>query len=255
MGWFKVAVGGVAVSLGFALVFGCGGADGSHSAEPAVSAGSAGVGGGASGAPAVGGSSSGSATAGHDAGGSATSGGSAAAATTSSAGGPANIFVDQLRGASGCLPRSLPTVTAAGDGFELGQARCAIGFATFPIGDGGCACDASQKLKPASVSFAQAITSHAKQNGSCDGMSGVACSQLCACELEQCKAAALTQCQSDATTPIAQLPPGFCYVDLTLAPPLGSPDVVADCGADSRRTVRILGKQTEPPPLTFLGCW
>jgi hypothetical protein len=133
--------------------------------------------------------------------------------------------------------------------------RCLIAFATFPTA-GGCTCDPGQQLKPAAASFAQGIANNVKQSGSCDGISGQACSNLCVCELEQCRGDALSKCQSDAVTPITELPPGFCYVDALAQPPLGNPEIQATCAADSRRGLRILGPApTESAPMMFLGCW
>lgn len=244
MGWTKLVLGAACLGLALAPI-GCGGAE--QSAGNDATAGAAMSGGGSSGA----------ATAGHGSGGTATSGGSASSsagmgATSSAAGGPANIFVDGLRGREGCLPRPLP-VASAGDGLEAGQVRCAVGIVTFAPSD--CACDATQKLEPASLTFAAAIANNMKTSGVCGGTTGVDCSRVCACELVQCSGAALTQCQTD-TTPIGQLPPGFCYVDAVAVPPLGDPALVATCPADLRRELRILGPApAEPAPLMYLGCW
>jgi len=250
MGWTKLATCGAWLGLALAPT-GCGGADESHSAEP----GTAGNG-NTAGAATSGSGSSGAATAGHSSGGSAMSGGSSAAgagATSSVAGGPANIFVDGLRGREGCLPQPLPTVASASGGLAAGQVRCTIGFATFPAL--GCACDATQNLKPASLAFAGAIANNLKNSGVCGGTTGVDCSGVCACELAQCSGAALTQCQTDLA-PIGQLPPGFCYVDAVAVPPLGDPALVATCPADARRELRILGPApAEPAPAMFVGCW
>jgi hypothetical protein len=212
MGRTKLAIGTAGLALALA---GCGGAD--ESAGRGNEAGAAGVG-----------------------------------AMPSAAGGPSNIFVDELRGREGCLPRSLPIATAS-DGLEAGQVRCAIGFVTFP--DQGCACAATQNLKPASVNFTQAIANSMSDGGLCGGTTSVDCARMCACELVQCSGAALTQCQTDAT-PVAQLRPGFCYVDAATVPPLGDPALVATCSTNSRRELRILGPAPdEPAPLTYLGCW
>lgn len=253
MGRTKLAV--CAGWLWLALLHtGCGGTDEAHSAGPPATAGDGATAEGAT----SGSGSGGAATAGHSSGGAATSGGSAndaagSGATLSAAGGPPNVFVDELRGREGCLPRSLPTAAGADDGLEVGQVRCAIGFTTFPAE--GCACDAAQNLRPASVTFAAAIASNAQANGSCGGATSVDCSRLCACELVQCSGAALTQCQNDAT-PIAQLPPGFCYVDALAVPPLGDPALVATCPSDWRRELRILGPSpAQPAPRMFIGCW
>jgi hypothetical protein len=189
---------------------------------------------------------------------SAETGNTAGAATsngesTGAAGGPANVFVDGLRAREGCLPRSLPVAATASDELEAGQVRCAVAFVTFP--DQGCACAATQNLKPASVTFAEAISSNLTNSGLCDGTTSIDCGRMCACELLQSSGAALTQYQTDAT-PIDQLPPGFCYVDALAVPPLGDPALVATCPADSRRGLRILGPApVAPAPWMYVGCW
>jgi hypothetical protein len=169
------------------------------------------------------------------------------------AGGAVNLFVVQLGGREGCLPRQLPVVETASDSFTAGQVRCQIGVVTVLAADAACSCDSAQHLKPAAASLVRAIASSAAQSGTCDAMSGVDCQSLCVCELEQCSGDALTQCQTD-TTPISELPPGFCYLDVTLVPPLGNPALLASCLQSQRRGLRILGPTPTPAPLMFLGC-
>jgi hypothetical protein len=164
-----------------------------------------------------------------------------------------NYYVDELRGREGCLPRALPVADSDADGFEAGQARCQIDFAMPLAADAACSCDSAEHQKPAAANLLQVITNHLKQNGTCGGVNGVDCQNLCICELEQSRGEALAQCQTD-TTPIAQLPPGFCYVDVTLEPPLGNPALVASCPQDSRRGLRILGPTPEPAPFMFISC-
>jgi hypothetical protein len=164
-----------------------------------------------------------------------------------------NLYFDELRGREGCLPRPLPVADSAADGFEAGQARCQIDLATLLAVDSACSCDSAEHLKPAASNVRKIITSHLEQNGTCGGVNGVDCQNLCVCELEQSRGEALAQCQTDAT-PIAQLPPGFCYVDATVEPPLGNPALVASCPQDSRRELRILGPTPQPTPFMFVGC-
>jgi hypothetical protein len=147
----------------------------------------------------------------------------------------------------------LPVVEMASNGFAAGQVRCQIGLASVLVADGACACDAAQHLKSPAAGLATAFARRAEQSGVCGDVTGVDCQSLCICELEQCSGEALTQCQTD-TTPIAQLPPGFCYVDASLTPPLGNPALVATCPESSRRELRILGPTPEPAPLLFLAC-
>jgi hypothetical protein len=47
---------------------------------------------------------------------------------------------------------------------------------------------------------------------------------------------------------------GFCYLDVTLVPPLGNPALLASCLQSQRRGLRILGPTPTPAPLLFLAC-
>jgi hypothetical protein len=161
-----------------------------------------------------------------------------------------NVYVDQLRGREGCLPRPLPLATP-GAGVEAGQVSCTISQVTFPIVGAICKCD----TKPATPAVQSAIKNSARQSGLCGSASGVACDSPCACDLPQHSGAELMQCQTDANTPSAEMPPGFCYVDATAMPPIGSPALVADCPASSARELRITGPvPVESQPVLFLGC-
>ncbi len=190
---------------------------------------------------------------------SATSGGPAggAGAGTSAggvAGAPGNVSIVELRGREGCLPRGLPVVETAGDGVEVGQVRCHITEVRAPGAGAACACDMSQNLVAAPSNIVDKIRTNAESSGICGGASSVSCATLCACDLLQSTGAALTECQTDATLSIAEMPPGFCYVDVTLTPPLGNAALVATCPASSRRELRILGPVGQPAPFLFLSC-
>ena len=251
MGWSKSAGGRavVAVGVAFALAACSGATDG------AGTGGSAGASttGGASGASGAGsGSHAGGTAAGQSAGGAA-----GAAVSGSSAGGaagaPTNVYVDGLRGREGCLPRMLSVAQAAGGGFEAGQVRCYLIQAVVPAPGAACACDASQHLAPTAAGVDKAVRQHAQLDQACGSASGVNCASLCLCDLQQATGAALTQCQTDVT-PTAELPPGFCYIDATLTPPLGNPALVSTCPADFRRELRITGPVPERAPTLFLAC-
>ena len=192
----------------------------------------------------------GAAAAGQSAGGAAAAGQSA----SGTVGVPANVYIDELRGREGCLPRMLSVAQTAGDGFEAGQVRCYLTQAVAPAPGAACACDASQHFVPTAASVDKAVRQRAQLDQSCGGASGVSCASLCLCDLQQSTGAALTQCQTDAATPTAQLPPGFCYIDVTLTPPLGNPALVSTCPVDSRRELRITGPVPDPAPTLFLGC-
>jgi hypothetical protein len=260
MGWSRLANGSLAIVLGaLFLCGGCGGSDSStlSAASAGASTTSGGSGGASAGSSGTSAGSGGSAlsSAGYASGGSAVEGGASAGGGSGEGGlETVNIYLDQLRGREGCLPRPLPVVEAPADGFEAGQVHCQLAVAAAPRAGGGCTCDAADHLKIASASLAQAVLTRAQDGGSCGGASGVDCQSLCVCELEQCSGAALAQCQTDAT-PVADLPPGFCYVDATVVPPVGSAALVASCPQSSRRELRILGPVPDPAPLLFVGCF
>ena len=166
-----------------------------------------------------------------------------------------NLYVNQLSGNPSCLPRPLPIVSAPTSGFTSGQAHCVLSLAAPALGQ-ACVCDADRSLSLAPPGIAKAVVLQARVSGSCDGVSGVACSDLCVCDLEQSRGAALTQCQSDAATPTTELPAGFCYIDASQDPPLGNPALVAGCPQGSPRMLRVLGPApVEPAPLVFLSCY
>lgn len=175
--------------------------------------------------------------------------GAAGAAPTS-----ANVFVDQIRGREGCLPRPLQVVETAGGGLEPGQTRCSLTVVVAPAPGAACACDASQHLVLTAPAVDKEVRIKEEQTGSCGGASGVSCEGLCLCDLQQSTGAALTQCQTDAETPSTELPPGFCLIDATLTPPVGNPALVSTCPANSRRELRILGPLLEPDPVRYLAC-
>ena len=266
MGWSKLAVWALAPSLGMAWL-GCGGADAASGHEPVTTPATQ-SGGGASraGAAATAGTSaaatagaSAAAMAGHGSGGAAASGGSTSATAGDSSsmagatGATKNVVVSQLGAREACLPRALPVVDTMRVELE-GQVRCTVTFVTVPAAGAACACDASQKLTPTSAPLARAITLQAEQAGDCGATSGVACQDLCQCDLEQASGDTLSQCQTDLRTPIAEIPPGFCYVDLDLTPSLITAAVVASCPVNSQRMLRVLGPTPDPPPLMFLAC-
>ena len=170
------------------------------------------------------------------------------------AGASPNIFVDELRGREGCLPRALPVAETTGGGFEAGQTRCGLTQVVVPAPGAACACDASLRLVSTAPIVDREVRRRVKLNQSCDGTTGVSCESLCLCDLLQSAGAALTQCQTDAVTPSAELPPGFCFIDVTLTPPLGNEALVSTCSANSRRELRILGPVLQPDQVMFLSC-
>jgi hypothetical protein len=255
MGWSKVATGCALMTASVALLLsGCGGAS-DATGSPAASAGASttgGAGAAASGSHA-GGAAAGQSAGGAGAGGSAEGAGAAGQSAGGTGGGLGNVYVDALRGREGCLPRGLSVAGTASGGLEVGQVRCALTFFVVAAPGAACACDASQHLVRTSPAVDEAVRQKAKQGGFCGSGNSASCESLCLCDLQQSSGAALTQCQNDPT-PIAQLPPGFCYVDVTLTPPLGNPALVSTCPVDSRRELRILGPVSDPAPAMFLAC-
>jgi hypothetical protein len=74
----------------------------------------------------------------------------------------------------------------------------------------------------------------------------------CVCEFQQLEGAALATCQTDAKDPrFLTGINGWCYVDPSLTPE-GDPkraaqqQIVADCAANEKRTIRFLGQQNVP---------
>jgi hypothetical protein len=181
-------------------------------------------------------------------------GGGRAAAGSSGTGPGENVYVDQLGARDGCLPRALPVAQSTDEHFEAGQVRCSLSLVTVLGGDDTCTCDESQNLSPSPSALAHAIAEQAQQSGACGGSSGVDCQRLCACNLGQASGAVLEQCQTNSRTPLNEMPPGFCYVDIDVRPSLATSAIVGACPASSRRTVRIMGPTPDPAPLMFLAC-
>jgi len=248
------------LSLGL-MPLGCGGADGGKAngsgANAGAASGSGGNAGAASGGAMMAGGSS-AAAAGQSSGGTATAAGSAgagassgASSTAGSAGVSENVYVDQVYGREGCLPRALPLVEMTDARFEVGQVRCSLSFVTVPAANAVCACDASQNLTPAAAGLAKALVDATRRSGA----SGIACQALCACNLSQASGALLEQCQREPKAPLAEMPPGFCYVDVNAMPSLFSAAIVGSCPVGSERVLRIMGPiPDEPAPLLFLDC-
>ena len=82
----------------------------------------------------------------------------------------------------------------------------------------------------------------------------------CFCEIVQCTGTDLGVCQNDMSNgdnPMNGPNPvnGWCYVDGTVAPPLGNPTIVADCAATERRLIRFVGSGKGQPGATlFITC-
>jgi hypothetical protein len=98
-----------------------------------------------------------------------------------------------------------------------------------------------------------AILKKLKDNGTCDQPMGTACSTYCTCEIAQLSGNDLNTCQNDANGDA--LPPGYCYINA--APnetPVGNPELVKDCSADSKRLLRFVGHTPTPGAIALVAC-
>lgn len=144
-------------------------------------------------------------------------------------------LVDRLKDNVGgtCLPA--PLVADPGNG----KVPCSLIEAITPQGaaEGSCACAQKQRDEVA-PELQQSMRALLEARGSC---SGDDCSKFCFCRLRQLLpgTAAGDACLNDVVATRTTNPPGFCYVDP--ASNRGNPALVADCDANERRTVRIVG--------------
>jgi hypothetical protein len=167
----------------------------------------------------------------------------------------ADVYVDQVDGREDCLAKRLPVAEFQVKPDQEGQVLCQVGVVTAVAANGVCVCDASQNLTAMSVSVGQAVARKAEQLGSCGANTGVDCRHLCVCDLQQASGGPLVQCQTDTTTPITEMLPGFCYVDAIGSPFIGDPAIVGSCPNGSQRMLRITGPApAQPAPLLFLAC-
>jgi hypothetical protein len=83
----------------------------------------------------------------------------------------------------------------------------------------------------------------------------VPCESLNLCEVAQLRDEQQQLCQ---TVKKEELPTdlyGYCYVDATVEPPIGEPDLVQDCDASARRMLRFVGQDLmAPDAITFVAC-
>ena len=146
---------------------------------------------------------------------------------------------EKLKGS--CLPRPL-TINADGSlpcavievvpGSKLNGVDCA----TY------CKNEQRNVPNPPTPQMSAAVLASMKQSNLCDEPGGPTCSSMCLCELPQETGANLTGCQNDDDATANQsLPPGYCYIDATLNPPLGDPSLVAKCPETERRILRFVG--------------
>jgi hypothetical protein len=148
----------------------------------------------------------------------------------------------RLRGQ--CLSRSLVPDAA-------GQVPCLVVEASRPVGD--CVCDPETGRGPVAAEHQQAITVAQE-----DPLYQTE-QWSCFCEIGQLAGQPLAACQTDASTdsPSVNGEPvnGWCYIDGSVAPPIGNPELVADCSATERHMLRFVGAGAGAPgSVAFILC-
>lgn len=81
----------------------------------------------------------------------------------------------------------------------------------------------------------------------------------CVCELTQLSGAELAACQNDASTDAPTLDgqpvDGWCYLDSTVVPELGNPELTGRCPGDERRLFRFIGRgRPSATATTLVSC-
>jgi hypothetical protein len=114
--------------------------------------------------------------------------------------------------------------------------RTACSLVTASSG-GACACDAAQGLTPAPASAVAPVLEQLAAVGYCGP--GMACDDLCLCELQQLQGDQLEACQ---TAPEPADAPGFCYLNAVPGEaPAGDAELAADCVGAAPRRIRFSG--------------
>ncbi|MBK8253793.1 MAG: hypothetical protein IPK82_14150 [Polyangiaceae bacterium] len=145
-------------------------------------------------------------------------------------------LIDQLRGKLGhqCLPRKLTPA-------ENGQVKCLVLEARKSE---TCSCKPEDGRVAVSDEHVDAVQSALESGLIREGAS-------CFCEVPQLEGAELTACQNENADPLVvdgEQVNGFCYIDATAVPPVGSPELVPDsCVSTERRVVRLVGNAKARP--------
>ncbi len=153
-------------------------------------------------------------------------------------------LVDQLKGKLGhqCLPRKLTPD-------EKGQVGCLV----LDVHESeSCSCAPEEGRVPVADEHVGAVEG-AIESGLVGGGTG------CFCEIPQLLGAELAACQNEKADPIVvddEQVNGWCYIDATSVPPVGSPELVPDaCVSTERRLVRLVGTAKARPGSTmFILC-
>lgn len=139
-----------------------------------------------------------------------------------------------------CLPRS-PTLDASG------TPACVIMEGRHT--GGTCACDPTAARSPVSSAHAGALDM-AKASAQASDLA-----LDCFCEVPFTSGAWADACRNDASADpeVAGQPvSGVCYVDTTVMPPIGNPELTKACPATEQRLLRFTG-QAQPAPTQQTG--
>ncbi|MFT3775861.1 MAG: hypothetical protein QM820_61740 [Minicystis sp.] len=113
-------------------------------------------------------------------------------------------------------------------------------------GGGSCACDPAAARKPVDPAHTGA-ENMAKATSQAQDLA-----LDCFCEVAMLAGAQRDACQNDTSDAVqvdGQPVDGVCYVDATLSPPLGNPQLIEKCPQTEKRLVRFVG-QGAPAPTT-----
>lgn len=138
-----------------------------------------------------------------------------------------------------CLDSTPPLMSASGG------VACTVVEARHT--GGACACDAAAARLPIAPEHDHLLakieeTPQAQARG-----------WDCFCEIPQLDGAPAQECQLNTSRYMdvdGASVDGFCYVDHTTSPPIGNPQVLANCPETMQHFVRFVGKATEGSPLT-----
>jgi hypothetical protein len=163
-----------------------------------------------------------------------------------------NVYVSQLRGSAGCLPRPL-------EPDDAGQVSCAIVEAR-SMASGACVCDGARGRVPVrdATNVVRAVEEYLRNVGECGAQGQPVCSDYCYCELQQLTGDGLLLCEGSLDDPGTAF--GFCYVDLAIdsngdGKPDANPALLAECKDTEKRMLRFLGADVPASDaLAFIAC-
>lgn len=153
-------------------------------------------------------------------------------------------LIEQLKGKLGhqCLPRKLTPDKDGHVSCLVLEARAAD----------SCSCAAEDGRIPVADDHVAAVQG-ARESGL------IKDSADCFCEVPQLEGDELAACQNEKADPIVvdgQQVDGWCYIDATSVPPVGSPALVPEaCASTERRLIRLTGSSKPRPGSTlFVMC-